>query len=148
MCSENCLGRWLWKSGALKNGYAIPWEYQTINTAPDNFIWEKDKTSILIVNPGLYELTMGFYTDKKPTIQLLINGEPVLSAINNNVVHHNNNKLKGKQLGAINITGINCILYILGLSTIDFLLLPEKSRIALSFSGEEGGEGFIGFRKI
>ena len=56
LCNENCLGRWFWKSGKLKNGYAIPWEIQSINTSPDNFIWNKDKTfiniiiSIIIVN--------------------------------------------------------------------------------------------------
>ena len=26
LCAENCVGRWLWKSGELINGYAIPWE--------------------------------------------------------------------------------------------------------------------------
>jgi hypothetical protein len=27
-----------------------------VNTLPDNYLWEKDKTSILIVAPGLYEV--------------------------------------------------------------------------------------------
>ena len=26
LCAENCTARWLWKSGELKNGYAVPWE--------------------------------------------------------------------------------------------------------------------------
>jgi hypothetical protein len=26
LCAENCCGRWLWKSGELHNGYAVPWE--------------------------------------------------------------------------------------------------------------------------
>ena len=47
MCQQNCIGRWIWKSGELKNAYAIPWEIQSCNTNPDNFLWEKDKTSIL-----------------------------------------------------------------------------------------------------
>ena len=82
LCSENVVGRWIWKSKIIKNGFAIPWESQTINTFPDNFIWEKDKTSILVVAGGLYEISFGFFAKKKPSIQLLVNGEPVLSASN------------------------------------------------------------------
>ena len=26
LCQENCSARWLWKSGELQNGFAIPWE--------------------------------------------------------------------------------------------------------------------------
>ena len=47
LCAENCLGRWLWKSGELKNGSLVPWEIQSVNTAPDNFLWEKEKVSIV-----------------------------------------------------------------------------------------------------
>lgn len=108
LCSENCTGRWAWKSGQVKNGYAVPWEIQLINTAPDNYLWEKDKTSVTVVAPGLYEIDMGFYSDKKPTVQLLVNGEPVLSAINSAsyVVHHSSGRLKniGKHTNG-NITG-------------------------------------------
>jgi hypothetical protein len=55
LCAENCIGRWIWKSGDL-NRSSIPWEVQSINTCPDNFIWEKNKTSIVSVAPGLYEV--------------------------------------------------------------------------------------------
>ena len=34
ICSENCVARWLWKSGALINGFAVPWEVQSVNTCP------------------------------------------------------------------------------------------------------------------
>ena len=96
LCSENCLARWTWKSGELKNGYAIPWEIQTVNTAPDNFIWEKEKTSIAVVASGLYQISMGIYADKKPTVQVLVNGEPIISAVNSSgyLMHHNGNKMK------------------------------------------------------
>jgi len=142
LCSENCTGRWAWKTGSVKNGYAVPWEIQLVNTAPDNYLWEKDKTSITVVASGLYELTMGFYSDKKPTVVLLVNGEPVLSAVNSSsyVVHHSSGRLKnvGKHSSG-NITG---------LSLIDFICLPERSRVSVSFSGEEGSEGFVSLRKL
>ena len=47
----------------------------------ENFVWEKDKASITCTAPGLYEVTFGFFTRRKPAVQLLINGEPVLSAV-------------------------------------------------------------------
>ncbi|KAH9267335.1 hypothetical protein BASA84_000669, partial [Batrachochytrium salamandrivorans] len=34
--------QWLWKSGSLKMGSAIPWNYQTVNTEPGNFKWNQD----------------------------------------------------------------------------------------------------------
>jgi len=82
LCAENCAGRWIWKSGTVKSGYAIPWEIQSVNTCPDNFLWEKDKISILTVAPGLYEISLGFFSSKKPNVQLLVNGEPVLTPVN------------------------------------------------------------------
>src|SRR4051812_12297063 len=109
LCAENCLARWTWKSGQLKSNYAVPWEIQTVNTAPDNFLWEKEKTAVMVVTSGLYEINMGFYADKKPTVQLIVNGEPVLSAVNSSsyVVHHSSGRLKsmGKHTSG-NITGI------------------------------------------
>lgn len=56
LCGENCVARWIWKSGEVRSGYAVPWEVQSVNTCPDNFLWEQDKTSILTVAPGLYEV--------------------------------------------------------------------------------------------
>jgi hypothetical protein len=58
LCTENTVARWFWKCGELKNGFAVPWDVQGINTAPDNFIWEAGKTSILTVAPGLYEVSL------------------------------------------------------------------------------------------
>ena len=25
LCAENCVARWIWKSGEVKSGYAVPW---------------------------------------------------------------------------------------------------------------------------
>jgi len=104
----------------------IPWEIQSINTLPDNFLWEKDKSSILVVAPGLYCIYFGFYSRKKPTVQLLVNGDPVLSAVNSAsyVIHHTSGKMKDVNINrhpAGNITG---------LSMLDFLLLPARARLS------------------
>ena len=69
-------------------------------------MWEKEKASVMVVTGGLYEINMGFYSDKKPTVQLLINGEPVLSNLSTekNVVQQHSVKSKGKNS---NLTGNN-----------------------------------------
>ena len=142
LCAENCLGRWLWKSGELKSGNLIPWEIQSVNTAPDNFLWEKEKISIVTVAPGLYQIILGFYSRKKPTIQVLVNGEPIMSAVNSSsyVVHHSSGKLKPV---ASHPNG-----NIAGLTMIDFIALPARARISIGYTGEIHSEGFIGLRKL
>jgi hypothetical protein len=77
LCAENCVGRWIWKSGALLGNYAVPWEVQSVNTCPDNFLWEKDKSTLVAVAPGLYQVCWGFFAKRPPTLQLSVNGEPV-----------------------------------------------------------------------
>lgn len=32
LCIENIVGRWIWKSGSLRPGNAVPWETEIINT--------------------------------------------------------------------------------------------------------------------
>lgn len=35
-------GRWLWKTGNLKTNKCVPWNVQTLNTAPQALVWERD----------------------------------------------------------------------------------------------------------
>ena len=60
LCAENCVARWLWKTGNLKNGFAVPWEVQSTNTCPENFLWEQEISSNMTVAPGLYEVSFSF----------------------------------------------------------------------------------------
>ena len=51
---------------------------------------------------------------------------------------HESNKENGKpKVG--NITG---------LTMLDFVSLPPKARITISYTGEIGGEGFLGLKKL
>ena len=142
LCNENNIGRWLWKSGKVKNNLSVPWEVQIINTSPDNFIWEKDKSIINIKEGGLYEINLGFYADKKPMVQIMINGEVVLSAINSNsfVIHQSpGGRMKG--------TGKTSFGNVTGLTMIDFIILPDNAKLNISYTGEEG-IGFLGLKKL
>jgi hypothetical protein len=134
LCSENSVSRFMWKSGQVKNGYAVPWEIQLVNTDPENFLWEKDKTAILVVKGGLYQISLGFFTTNRPTIQVLINGETVLSSLNSTFSVHHTHKLRKSSI-------------IPGLTTNDYLEIPERSRVSVSFSGEDCFEGFIELKK-
>ena len=142
LCSENTVGRWVWKTADMKPGSGVPWEIQSVNTCPENFLWEPYSTSIVVVAPGLYEIMFGFYSKKKPTVQLLINGEPVLSAVNNAsyVIHHSSGRLKN--------TGHHSSGNVTGLTLIDFLALPSRARVSLSYNGDTQAEGFLGLRKL
>jgi len=75
-------------------------------------------------------------------IQLLVNGEAVLSGMNNSsyVLHHSSGKVKqiaGHSAG--NVTG---------LTMIDYLALPARARLSLCYTGDARGEGFFGVRKL
>ena len=152
LCAENCVARWLWKSGELVNGYAVPWEVQSVNTCPENFIWQEDKTMILTVAPGLYEISFGFYSSKKPTVQVLVNGETILSAVNSSsyVIHHASGKFKGGAVAssAGNNGGKHANGNLTGLTLVDFIALPAKARVSISYSGEHGAKGFFALRKL
>jgi len=133
LCAENCVGRWIWKTGEVRTGYAVPWEVQSVNTCPDNFLWEKDKTSILAIAPGLYEVVFGFFSRKRPVVQLLVNGEAVMSeggqAYPKQILRHSSGNIAG-------------------LTSLEFVALPARSRVSVTYSGEAGAEGFIGLRKL
>lgn len=93
----------------------------------------------MTVAPGLYEITFGFYSKKKPTIQLLVNGEPCINSASL-VSHHTTGKLKS--------TSKHKEGSITGLTLIEFVALPARARISISFSGETIAEGFLGLRKL
>lgn len=139
---ENAVGRWIWKSGRTKAGGSVPWNIQSVNTDSENLHWEKDKCSITVDVPGLYEVTFGFFSRRKPTVQLLVNGEPVLAAVNSAsyVVHHSSGRLTSVgRHSAGNITG---------LTLIDFLALPPLAKLAVTYNGEDPGEGFLSLKKL
>ena len=142
LCNENNLGRWLWKSGKVKNNLSVPWELQIINTSNENFLWEKDKSIIGIKEGGLYQILMGFFADKKPMIQILVNGEVIISAINSNsyVIHQSpGGRMKG--------TGKTSFGNVTGLTLVDFILLPDNAKISVSYTGEKG-IGFLELKKL
>jgi hypothetical protein len=130
LCAENCVARWLWKSGDLKTG-CVPWEVQSLNTCPENFVWEKDKTQVLALTPGLYSVAFGVFCRKKGSVSLMVNGETVI----------NDSALQGRVIGkhsSGNVVGFTCS---------EFLSLPARARVSVGFTGESS-EGFLMLKKL
>ena len=138
ICNENQVGRWLWKSNK-KNKLAIPWDIQSVNTAPDNYLWEKNGININVINGGIYQISLGLYfnfnVNKKIQAQIIVNSDNVINVKNNNYNSDFYNN-KGNNLKKMNSISYN-----------DFILLKDNSKIIVTFSGEEGF-GFIGLKKL
>ena len=136
------VARWIWKSGRTKAHGLVPWNVQSVNTDPENFRWERDKTFVRAGAPGLYEVTFGFFARRKSAVRLLVDGEPVLAAVNSAsyVTHHSSGRLtSATRHPAGNVTG---------LTLIDFLALPAKAKVAVAYEGETGAEGFLSLKKL
>ena len=137
LSNENCIGRWFCKNGINKNNnYIISWDNQMVNTSPDNFIWEKDKTFILINEEGLYELNLSLYSEKRPTFQVVVNGEIIInnsqgSTMNKKMIIQKNNESNN----------------LIGLSVIEFIMLKKQSKLSVLFYGGKG-TAFIGLKKL
>ncbi|KAJ3109635.1 hypothetical protein HDU97_003109 [Phlyctochytrium planicorne] len=139
-------GQWIWRSNQLKNGSAIPWNFETANTDPDNFKWEQEQPFIRVAEAGLYEITFAFFTKSRPSIQVVVNGESVMSAINSPtyVVHHGSGFVHGGE-GKLEQ---GCVT---GISLMDFLALPAKSTVALHYHANKKMpmcHGFLGLKRL
>ena len=119
--------RWSWSGTELQTGSQVPWNQQALNTAPDLFVWERSKPAILIAAAGLFEVTCAFFARKRPSIQVQVNGETVLTSSSSSGVQ--------TKKGA-------------GQSLREFLLVPARSRLTVLYAGESLGEGFLALRKL
>jgi hypothetical protein len=91
-----------------------------------------------IASSGIYRVEMGFYAKKKPSIQVIVNGKVIVSAVNSSsyVVHHSSGKLKDIANSEV-----------AGLTYLDFFTLQENSRLAIAYTGEPG-HGFFCIQRL
>ncbi|GIQ90330.1 hypothetical protein KIPB_013082 [Kipferlia bialata] len=98
----------------------------------------RDRATIEVAQSGLYEVSFGFFGKRRPTIQLVVNGDPVLSAVTavGPTVYH-----PPRSRDAVGVTGQTCR---------DYLSLPAGARVQLSFSNGEAStsQGFINLKKL
>lgn len=69
---------WLWKSGKTVKGI-IPWEVECFNHMPQCFTFGKTNSEVIIREEGLYEFSFGFFSRKKATVDVYLNGEVAIS---------------------------------------------------------------------
>ena len=84
----------------------------------------------MMVTPGLYEISVGMFVRLAPLVTVQVNGENVL-------------QLKGKKGTKPHVLGD-----IAGHTLSDFIALPARARIQITYSGEPGAEGFLHLRKL
>ena len=96
------------------------------------------------------KVTFGLFSRKKPSGQFFVNGEPVLSLMNatSYAVHHSSGKLKDlKGNLSASSSGLNSSVPT-GLTYIEYLLLPARARISISYVCDVPGEGFLSLKRI
>lgn len=122
--AEGRVARWGWSGGRLAAGNAVPWTTQQYNGLSEALSWQPgDATTVVVAEPGLYEICLGFFTSKRPHVQVLVNGVPALSAFHkgSTVVHE---------------PRVTC------LSCVELLQLPHpNSALVVTLSGGGGGGG-------
>ena len=128
--TENATGIWKWVSSKLKNGY-IPLEIEYYNTMRDNFLWEEDRTSLMIINKGVYNIKVIIFTSEEDTnATLVINGE--------NLVNKKYEKKNRDNPGKNNKFNFNKI-YI-----DEIVNINDKVRISILFNGNNiNAKGFM-----
>ncbi|KNE61502.1 hypothetical protein AMAG_06319 [Allomyces macrogynus ATCC 38327] len=137
---------WLWKTGTLKHGSAIPWTVEAQNTDTTNFVWEPGHAVVRVAEAGVYELAFAFFTKCKPSIQVVVNGESVMSAIHSPTytVHHGSGYVTDGDTGRTHAGAVT------GMSLHDYLALPAKSTVCLHWHGkvDHAVEGFMTLRRL
>ena len=81
LCSENTVGRWVCENKRSISG-GVVWDYEKINTCPDLFSFESGSSEINVVKAGCYEVSLGFFAERPPSVQVQANGQVVYSLVN------------------------------------------------------------------
>ena len=135
--NDNSFGRWIWKSGKLKSGKIIPFENQYSNTFSDNFLWEKDKGSIMISKGGFYNIIIGIFNKgKKAVIHVLINGENIITKNEDNYILGCERKNFNFDVSSITVN--------------QFIFIPDKTRISIIYECDDNQSlsGFLELRAL
>jgi hypothetical protein len=81
ICSENTIARWVLSNRKTISG-EVYWDQNKVNTCPENFIWQDGASEILVGKAGCYEVSLAFYAERKPIVQVFVNNQLAFSLIN------------------------------------------------------------------
>jgi hypothetical protein len=141
--------RWLWRSGKVCRGGWIPWEVQVNNAAPQALIWKADSETITCTAPGLYHVRVGVFTQNTASVQLCVNGEPILTLEPNTEVS-NETRVKTRDSGLEHVKrrnrhsagDITCV----GVSEI--VALPPNAMVGVRYDCSTRAQGYCIIRKL
>jgi len=141
--------RWLWKSCATLVGGVLPWNVQAVNTHPDVLAWSPDTSVITVHLPGLWQLSFGFFSRRRPVIQVFVNGEPVIKS---QATMQSTPLKEFPDLGErrkVTMCTQHSAGNVTGLTGSEILSLPAGgTRLAVTVSGVEGPERIEGFLQL
>jgi hypothetical protein len=148
-CLRQCggiKGMWEWKCESVKGGGAVPWNLETVNTDPHNLIWERDKTVVIVTDPGLHHIEVGFFGSLylRPIVQILVEGEVVFTLTSSSYP----TSYPALPSSSSAPSAVNLVSWIKGTSASEIVFLPPRSRIAVTYKGDfERVQGFLIIQK-
>jgi hypothetical protein len=100
----------------------------------------------VLVAPGLYQLSLGFYSRKLPKLKVYVNNEVIFT-----ILPPSNDSNKENQSANSNrsvITAKHSAGNIAGLTFTEFIALPARARLSVGYDSETLGEGFFQLKKL
>ena len=92
---------------------------------------------------------MGFFCNRNPSVHILVNGEAVLGAnAKRDVSAALSSRAKLGTGGLIVRRGQHSAGNVTGWTLVDFLALPAKAQVTITYDGTHNVQGFLGLRKL
>ena len=116
-----------------------------INVIQEQVSVSQNPFQITIKCSGIYEISLVFFVKERPTVQLLVNEEEILSLVGGTegVIRHENDVLGGKFAGPWTEKG--------GRSSVrmrEFVRLEKEDRVSVSYSGSLEVVGMVEVRYV
>lgn len=115
----------------------VVWDCSRLNTHPQELILDTEKTAFICISGGLYQISFGFFSAKKPMVQILLNDEAIIGATR---------KKRTPEFGEYEVKHASGS--VVGLTCVDFVIVPPRGKISVLYEGSRKSEGFIWFKKI
>ena len=132
----------VWRNCQLLQNCII-WDYETANTAENLIQWRSGEPFILFTEPGIYSISMAFFTTHKPLIKVILNGEKLFTVVNSPtfVIGHDSGYINDN--GKVR-RGSKC-----GLSVTEYVRIVKNSKLMIMFQGKTDYiEGFLRVARI
>jgi hypothetical protein len=100
----------------------------------------------VLVAPGLYQLSLGFYSRKLPKLKVYVNNEVIFTILP--PLNDSNKENQSANSNRSVITAKHSAGNIAGLTFTEFIALPARARLSVGYDSETLGEGFFQLKKL